>query len=294
MSAPAPLWRSMMFVPATSDKFIAGAAKRGADAVMLDLEDSIPPEEKQLARTKVASASKLVGSGGSDVLVRVNQPLKLIGDDLAAVVSEQICAIVLPKTLGAQHVALVSDLLDELEQARGLAPRHTKIVAMIETADALFRMEEIAACERVVGITVGAEDLAVSMRMKVTPDSLYVPNVLAVAAARAAGKMPIGYVGTVADIDDLDQYRATIKRARALGFAGGFCVHPSQVAILNAEFAPSPAEVEDASGLVAAFEAALAQRSGAVRYKGKMIDLPVVERARDVLRLQARVEDRKA
>jgi citrate lyase subunit beta/citryl-CoA lyase len=150
-----------------------------------------------------------------------------------------------------------------------------------------------AASERVVALTVGAEDLALDMGMRPTADALYIPNVQAVAAARAAGILPIGYVGTVADYADEERYRDTAERARQLGFAGGFCIHPKQVPILNAAFSPSAQEVADAEAIVAAYEAAERAGQGAVSHRGRMLDRPVVERARALLGQHAKIAAHK-
>ncbi|MDZ7651473.1 MAG: hypothetical protein U5L03_02330 [Burkholderiaceae bacterium] len=107
-------------------------------------------------------------------------------------------------------------------------------------------------------------------------------------AARRAGVMPLGFVGSVADYTDLDAFRARIERARRLGFDGGFCVHPRQVAVMNQAFAPTPAEVARAQALVAAFEAQQAQGRAAFAFEGRMVDLPVVEQARTLLARAAR------
>ena len=155
-------------------------------------------------------------------------------------------------------------------------------------------MAEIAAAsERVVALTVGAEDLALDMDMRPTADALYVPNVQAVAAARAAGILPIGYVGTVADYQDEGLYRQTAEQARQLGFAGGFCIHPKQVPILNAAFSPSAEEVADAEAIVTAYEAAERAGQGAVSHRGRMVDRPVVERARALLARHAEIAARQ-
>jgi citrate lyase subunit beta / citryl-CoA lyase len=289
MDSVPPLWRSMMFVPATSEKFVLSAARGHADAVILDLEDSIPEDLKSVARERVATAASKLHGGRHDVLVRINQPLRHATADLEAAVGSHVRGIVLPKTMGAQHLALVDDRISELEEARGLANGATAIVAMVETAAALLRMNEIAAFPRVIAITVGAEDLALSMGMNPTALGLHVPNALAVIAARAVSKLPIGYLGTVAQIDDLVAFRRTISQAREFGFAGGMCIHPAQVEVLNAEFAPTVAEVDAARELVAEYEKSAAAGTGALRHRGKMIDRPIVDRARTLLRLHERI-----
>lgn len=292
MNRTLPLWRSMLFVPANNERFLAGAASRGADAIQLDLEDSIPPERKEDARSRVRAAAAGLAERGVEVVVRINRPWRQAVRDLEASVCAEVRAITLPKVPDASHIRAVCEILDELERERGLASGHTGLVAMIETADALGEMKAIAAAPRVLGITVGAEDLAVSMGMVPDADGLYVPNVMAVAAARAAGCLPIGYIGSVAGFSDLEEYRRIIRRARRLGFAGGFCIHPAQVGILNEEFAPSDAEVEEARGIVAAFEAGLREGRGAVRHNGRMLDLPVVEQARALIARREMVDKR--
>lgn len=151
----APIWRSMMFVPVNVEKFVEGAHSRGADAIILDLEDSILPKDKDHARTLVAGAAPRVARSGADVLVRVNRPWRWCLRDLEAVVSRPVCAIMLPKTESPEHVHLVAEVLDELEAERALPRGHTRIVAMIETATAFFRVREIAASHpRIVAITL--------------------------------------------------------------------------------------------------------------------------------------------
>lgn len=140
---------------------------------------------------------------------------------------------------------------------------------------------------------VGSEDLSVSMRMAVDEDSLYVPNVLAVAACRSAGIEPIGFIGSVADFADEEAFRARIRRARKLGFSGAFCVHPKQVVIANEEFSPQAAELEHARGLIEEFERQVSQGRAAFTYKGRMVDLPIVEQARYLLCREAAINSRR-
>jgi citrate lyase subunit beta/citryl-CoA lyase len=294
MEGSEPVWRSLMFVPVTNAKFVGGAGRHGADGIILDLEDSIPPGEKAGARRLVRDAARAIRATGPDVLVRVNQPLRLIAEDLEATVSPDVAAIVLPKTLGAEHLVLVDELVGGIEERQRLKLGHTKIIAMIETAGAISRMHEIAAAQRVIGLIVGGEDLSFALGMEPTPDGLYVPNVLAVAAARAAGKLPFGYAGSVALIDDLSTYRVIVRRAAELGFVGGFCIHPAQVPVLNEEFAPKAADITAAREIVAAFAKATAEGSGVFRHRGRMIDRPVVARAEALLSRAALIAEKSA
>jgi citrate lyase subunit beta/citryl-CoA lyase len=288
-----PIWRSMMFVPVNVGKFVDSASTRGADAIILDLEDSILPKDKEHARTLVAAAAPKAARSGADVVVRINRPWRLCLRDLEAVVSWEICALMLPKAESADHVQMVAEVLDELEAERGLPQGHTRLVPMIESAAAFFRAQEIAAADaRVVALTLGAEDFALSVGMVPEAESLFYPKQQIVIAARAAGVLPLGFIGTVADYKDLDAFRAVVRRSRRLGFMGASVIHPSQIEILNAEFRPSAAEVQQARRVVAAFDAAGGGSQGAIQVDGKMVDIPVVERARATLARHDAIEQR--
>lgn len=295
-SAPTlPVWRSILFVPAVSDRFVDSALRQPADVLQIDLEDSVGPAQKDEARARVAGIAERFAQAGRDVIVRVNRPWRMLIRDLEAAVSPSVLAVSLPKVPNASFVLGVAEVLSELEFERGLPQGHTRIVAMIEDAQGLSAINEIAmAHPRMVGLIVGAEDLAVSMRMAVHEDGLYVPNVLAVAAARRAGILPLGFVGSVADYKDIDAFRARIERARRLGFDGAFCVHPSQVAAMNEAFAPTALEVSHARSVVEAFEAQAGAGRAAFSHEGRMVDLPVVEQCRQVLQRVAAIEARAA
>src|SRR5207244_11221690 len=173
--------------------------------------------------------------------------------------------------------------------ARRSSPFGTpRMLQMVDAADPFFRIHEIAkASPRLVPLNLGAEDFALSAGMLPEAEGLFMPKQVCVFAARAAGIMPLGFVGTVAEFHDLDGFRETVRRSRRLGFVGASVIHPSQVAILNQEFRPSAAEVEHASRVVAAYDKALAEGVGAVTVDGKMIDVPIVERARLLLERDA-------
>lgn len=283
-TSAAPPWRSILFVPATSERFVESALRQPADALQIDLEDSIGPDQKEEARGRVAAIADRFERAGYDVVVRVNRAWRLLVRDMEASVRASVRAVTVPKVPDAAMVRAVADILLELETAAGLAPGHTRIIAMIEDAEGLHNMADIArAHSRVQAIIVGAEDLAVSMRMSVADDGLYVPNVMAVAAARRAGVAPLGFVGSVADFKDEDDFRLKLERARRLGFEGTFCIHPKQVPIANAAFAPDPDEVKHARELLAEFDAQLATGRAAFAFKGRMVDLPVVEQARTLM-----------
>lgn len=293
MDANLPVWRSMLFVPVTRPRFVEKGAESGADAIILDLEDSVAPADKERARPLLADAAKQVASKGADVVVRVNRPWRMLVRDLEAAVIPGVIALALPKIESAEHVQAIAEIVDELESERGILPGTVKLLAMVETASGFFRIDQIArAHRRLVGLSIGAEDLALSVGMLPEPEGLFYPKQQCIIAARAAGILPLGFIGTVADYKDLDAFRATIRRSRRLGFLGASCIHPSNVAILNEEYGPQPAEVSQAERMVAAYDEALAAGKGSIEFEGKMIDIPVVERAKQVLARAAAIRAR--
>jgi citrate lyase subunit beta/citryl-CoA lyase len=189
----------------------------------------------------------------------------------------------------------LAEIIDEVEVERGLAPGTTRLVAMVETAAAFFHIAEIArAHPRLCGLNLGAEDFAMSAGVLPEAEGPFMPKQMAVFAARAAGIMPLGFIGTVAEFHDLDGFRETIRRSRRLGFVGASVIHPSQVPILNEEFRSVAQEVDHAKRVVSAYDKALAEGVGAVTVDGKMIDVPVVERARMLLEREAAIAAREA
>ena len=289
-----PLWRSSLFVPATSERFIAKAHLRGADAIKIDLEDAVAPTEKARARTLVQAVAASVGQAGADVLVRINRPWRMAVADLEASVGANVNGIVIPKIESADHVVFLEEIVAELEAERGLAPGHTCFTLQIETAKGFLNVREIAgASRRNKAISVGNEDFAHMLGMPETISEALIGAMQTVQmAAREAGILALGYPGSIANFSDLDAYRADIARARALGFDGGSCIHPAQVAILNEGFAPTAVEIAEAEGIIAAYDAALARGEGAVAYQGKMIDIPIADRARRTLAQRDRINGR--
>ena len=287
-----PVWRSLLFVPVTQRRFVDGAARRGADAIIIDLEDSVAASEKERARGLVPEAAAIVSRGRADVVVRINRPLRMAVRDIEASVGPGVLALALPKTDSAEHVRLIAETVDEVEAERGMPPGATRLIAMAETADAFFHLVEIAlAHSRLCALTLGAEDFATSAGIMAEPEALTMPKQMAVFAARAAGIMPLGFIGSIAEFHNLDAFRQTIRRSRRFGFIGASVIHPSQVRILNEEFRPTFDELQHARRVLTAYDTALADGVGAVTVDGKMIDVPVVKRAR--LLVGARSRDRR-
>lgn len=290
-----PVWRSMMYVPINVDKYVDKAHTRGADAVILDLEDSIPAAEKDEARKLVPAAAKRVSRGGADVVVRINQPLRLAVRDIEAAIGPDVLALQLPKIDSASHIRLLSDLVDELEIERGMVPGSTRFVPMIETADAFFRAQEIAtASPRNASVVLGGEDFAMELGMLPSTDAYTYPKQHVLIAARAAGLTPLGILGTVADFTDHAAVRETIRTSRRFGFEGASCIHPGVVPLLNEEFTPSEKDVASARGLIAAYNEAIKTGRASLVYEGKMIDVPVVRRAQNMLDRYEAIRARQA
>jgi citrate lyase subunit beta/citryl-CoA lyase len=290
-----PVWRSALYVPANVPRFIDGAYKRGADAIIVDLEDSVPIAERPAARRDLAATAENVARGGSDVIVRINRPWRQTMLDLEAAISPRVKALAVTKVDSADHIRLIAEVVSELEAERGMTVGATQFIAMIETPDAWFRMPEIAkADKRIVAMTLGGEDFALTMGMLPTPEALFMPKQQLAIAARAAGILPLGFIGTVADYKDLDAFRQTVRRSRRLGFRGASVIHPAQIPILNEEFSPSADDVASARKIVAAYDEAVAAGRGSISVDGKMIDVPVVLRAQETLAIHDAITERAA
>ena len=290
-----PVWRSLLYVPVNVEKFVAKAHTRGADCILLDLEDSVPPAEKVRARALVAAAAPRVRRGGADVVVRINRPLDLAVRDLEAVVGPDIDGVAITKVDGPGHLRLLDELVAALEASRGLAHGSIKFIAMVETPAALFRIERIArAVERTVGLDIGGEDFSLASGMEPSEETLLAPKQQMIFAARAAGILPLGFIASVAGYGDWPAFRAMVERSRRFGFMGASCIHPGQVPIVNECYTPSAQDLAQAERVVAENAKAAAEGRASFSLDGKMVDIPVVERARQLLARHAAIRGREA
>ena len=279
-----PVWRSLLYVPVNVPKFVDKAHTRGADAVQLDLEDSVPNSQKAEARKMVQEAADIVSQAGADVVVRINQPLRHAVPDIEACISPRIAALALPKCNSAGHIRLLAEMVEELEEERGMVAGHTKFLTMVEAADAFFELRDIAkAHPRVVVLMLGGEDFALSLHMEPTPETMLYPKQHAVIAARAAGILPYGIIGTVADYSDHEAYKAMVRKSAKFGFEGASCIHPAIVPMLNEGFTPAKEDEDLARRIVDAWDENEAEGRGSFELEGKMIDVPVVLRAQRVI-----------
>ncbi len=285
LSGPAaPIWRSLLYVPANNQRFIDKAHTRGADAIILDLEDAVPEAERPAARAALAAAVASVGQSGADVTVRINRPLRETVADLEAAVIHGVRSLFVAKTESPDHLRLIDETVSELESERGMPPGAIGLSVMIESPGALRRAAEIASSsDRVVSMSLGGEDFAMEMQAPPDPETLELPKLMCLMAAREAGVMPLGFLGTVADYTDLDAVKTVLARSRKFGFEGASCIHPDMVPLLNESFAPTAEEVDWANRVVSEYAAAQAQGKGAITIDGKMVDVPVAIRAERLL-----------
>jgi citrate lyase subunit beta/citryl-CoA lyase len=270
--------RSLLFVPANEPRFISKAHQRGAGAIILDLEDSIAPDQKEAARRNVRlAAAELRRNGIAHVLVRINAGS---ADDIEAAVSPDVDALVLPKVETVHDLEWAHAALTKAEQRSLLPDGHIRLLVLVETPAALLNAASLAAHERVAALILGSEDLALALGVEPTLESLAYAASAVVFAARGHQKVPLGVPGSLASIVDTARFAQAVQRAQQLGMAGTVCIHPKQVEAVSAAFAATPEAYAQAQRVLAAFDEAQQAGKGAVMFDGKMLDLPIVERAR--------------
>jgi citrate lyase subunit beta/citryl-CoA lyase len=279
-----PRWRSLLYVPVISERFVAKAHERGADAIILELEDGVALSEKTRARGMVAEAAPRVGQAGADVLVRVNRPWRLAVPDLEAAIGPDVRGLVLPKVDSAEHVLALAEIASSVEAEQGLVDGHTVFFPRIEGPKGLLHAAEICAAHpRVVAVGLGSSDYTIATGMEAGGQGNAIASFHVVNAAVAAGIRPIGLTGAIVGFGDLDAFRRSCEESRAAGLRGAPCVHPSQVPILNEVFSPTKDELERANRIVDAYEQALGVGQGAITVDGEFVDVPYYEQAKRLL-----------
>jgi citrate lyase subunit beta/citryl-CoA lyase len=267
----------MLYVPANNENFVAKAHLRGADAVVLDLEDSVLPEHKAFARENLDAAVKSAGQLNAPVFVRINADEANLELDLNSAIAANATALFLPK-ISIRSLSRVEKTLGALE--RGNAKVSTSIIGLIEDAESLISANEIAKSDRILGLALGSEDFATSIGADPVPGTLKYPKLLLHYAAKANGKMSFGLFRSVTDYNDVCSIEAAAAEAKSHGFDGATCVHPNAVTALNKGFSPTSEDVAWAKRLIAGSKNIT---SGAFVFEGKMVDAPVLERARKIL-----------
>ncbi len=279
--------RSLLFVPGNKDSMLTKASGFRPDAFIPDMEDSVPVAEKANARDVIRGFLPTLAATGVPIMPRVNSlDTEWIEDDLAAVVGPDIYGISVGKVDVPEDIHSISDLIADLESKAGIEAGTLKMIPWLESAKAIVHCYAIcSASPRIVGVAFGGEDFTHDMgieRLEDESDVAYPRNVLCV-SARAAG---------IAALDtpffrfkDEEALKVNIAASKQTGFKGKFAIHPAQIDAINAGFSPSAAEIEDARRVVAAFEEAERQGRGSTSLDGKVIDVPVVKRARALLEL---------
>ena len=261
--------RSVLYMPASNQKAIDKARTLPCDAVILDLEDAVAPEAKDMARDQAVAAVKAGGFGRREIIIRVNGLETPWGEaDLAAAAAAGPDAVLVPKINDGGDVARYDHRL-------GQAPAHTRLWAMIETGRVLFHLEDVAAAARTSRLTawvMGTNDLVkeTGARLTVRREALWAPLSLSVAAARAYGLAILD--GVFNGLEDAEGFESQCLQGLEFGFDGKTLIHPNQVEIANRVFAPTEAEVAFARAVIAAFKLPENAEKGAIRVDGKMAE----------------------
>lgn len=276
--------RSHLYVPGDRPDVLAKALGRGADALIVDLEDAVAVSAKDSARAAVAewlAGLPAAADNPVEVWVRVN-PGHAALVDVEAVALPALAGICLAKAESAAEVAAVAGLLDRLEAERAIATGSIGIAPLLESAAAVLRAAEIAQAPRVRRLQVGEADLKADTGIEPGDDErelLWVRSQVVLASAAAGIDPPVGPVST--NFRDLDALRASTEAVRRLGYRGRACIHPAQIAVVHEVFTPSPEQVDAAQALIAAYDAAVAAGSGVlIGPDGRMVDEAVVRQAR--------------
>lgn len=288
--APA-LRRSLHFVPGGNDRMIRKALTLPADGLILDLEDAVAPDRKAATRPVVRGWLEALDFGGRERWVRMNPVWSEHGEsDLEETIAGRPDGYVVPKPRRADDIRRIAAVLDRLEHRHGIAAGSTRLVLIAtETPEGLLNIREVtAASPRIAAVSWGVEDLAAAMGLPRTRDDrghfLDIPRHARVMCALVAAATGVQAIDTVyTDIADIDGLRRECREAVAMGFTGKISIHPGQIEPINEVFTPSPAEAEDALALIAAFEDHARRGAGAFAWRGQMVDMPHLTRARTIL-----------
>ena len=280
--------RSMLFIPGNSPSLLMNADVLGADSIIFDLEDAVSPAEKDSARILVRNLLRRFDYDSCEVIVRINSvDTEFWTKDLDEIIPFLPDMIMPPKTNSEDDVRLVSQYIGTLEEKYGMKKNSVKLIPLIETAMGVENAYRIASAgERVAAIFLGAEDLSADLRCKRTKEGteiLYSRQRLVV-AARAAGVDV--YDTPFTDVHDDEGIRKDASFAKALGFTGKASISPRHIDAINEAFSPTQADIKYAHEVMNAIEQAALEGKGVVALRGKMIDAPVVARAKQVIEME--------
>ncbi|MBR3037290.1 MAG: CoA ester lyase [Clostridia bacterium] len=277
--------RSMLFLPGNTPNMIINGDSLGADSIILDLEDAVSPDEKDSARILVRNAIREMGFADVEITVRINAiDTAYWKDDLEAIVPLKPDLIMPPKASSAADMQTIDAFISDIERRNNMPVGGVKLIPLIETALGVERAFEIAsATPRVTALFLGGEDLTADLRCKRTKagNEIDYARKRLVCAARAAG-IDV-YDTPFTDVNDDEGIVIDAEYAKSLGFTGKSAIAPRHVRMINEVFSPSLADVEYAKMVFEAIRIGKQQGKGAVSLRGKMIDKPIVERARQTL-----------
>lgn len=284
--------RTMLFLPSNNPNMICNGGLLGADSLIFDLEDAVAPDQKDAARELLKNALGSLNFGKCEIIVRINGlDTPYWEEDLEYILPLKPDMIMPPKVSSGDYIRTLDQKLTELEAKFGIPVGSTKILALLETAQGVENAYEIArASKRMMGLFLGAEDLSADLRCKRTKEGseiLYARGRL-VCAARAAGIEV--YDTPFTDVQDLDGLVQDAQFAKGLGFSGKACISPAHVDTVNRVFSPTPADIQYAKDVFAVIAEAKRLGKGAISLRGKMIDAPIVQRARLVLEAASEIE----
>lgn len=286
--------RSRLIMPANEQRFTDKAHLRNADAIVLDLEDSVPLSEKSSTRKLIQTLTVDAARGGSEVIVRVNNTKDLLQKDIEYSVCPTLDGLYIPKVETADQLMFIDSLLDELEMARGIPHGRIKLGVTIETAKGYLNVQDIVqSSKRIDSLSLGAEDFSLDTGMVQTEETyngFLIPRMQIVFVARAYNKLPLGLMGSIADYNDDHRFEKNATLAYKHGFLGASCIHPKNIEVLNRCFSPSKEEVTYSKKVLDVFEASLNRAKASVQLEDKMIDYSHYRRAIKVINRQFSIE----
>ena len=277
--------RSMLFLPGNTPNMLINGNCLGADAVIFDLEDAVSPNEKDAARILVRNTMRYMDFSGCEIIVRINSiDTAFWKQDIDAILPQQPGLILLPKTSSAADVLEADAYITEVEEKLGLAKNTVGLMPLIETAMGVENAFQIASStKRVKALFLGAEDLTADLQCKRTKEGREIEyaRTRLVVAARAAGVDV--YDTPFTDVNDDEGILKDASYAKALGFTGKASISPRHVEVINSVFSPTQKDVDYAYEVMEAIALAEQQGKGAIALHGKMIDAPIVNRAKQTI-----------
>lgn len=262
---------SLLLVPAHQQDTVESATKHPADVIVLDLENSIPDNEKPTARHHLQQHINLLLQHGLHIAVRINHDLLNAIEDLRAAVTFGVDMILVPKTLGSDHLRMLDSAITELESQQGLEPNSIHLLAIIETLDGLANLDAIAtSTPRLTALAIGCEELAISGGFEASSENLFFPAQQVVMAAKRAGILAYGSPGSNADFPQSTSFSEQQRKGKSMGFSGDLCTYAAQIDTINETYiGASTKDFDNKKSLLNAYDSAQHLYRGAVAINSK-------------------------